>query len=76
VEIKQIINEEDYQVVLKRIDQIFDAPTGSAKAKELEQLTLIVNKYESEHYPIEEPDAKEYAKIRKEEMKPRITVAH
>ena len=52
METRQIANEEDYQLILKRIDEIFDASPGSAEEQELELLVLTINKYEAENYPI------------------------
>lgn len=68
MEIKLIETEEEYDNAIKRIDLLFDAPKGSSEAKEVEILVLLVNKYEEENYPIDEPDPIEYIKIRMEEM--------
>jgi len=68
MEIKLIETEQEYNQVIKRIDALFDAPKGSREAKELDLLVLIVNKYEEENFPIDEPDPIEYIKIRMEEM--------
>ncbi|NIJ55798.1 helix-turn-helix domain-containing protein [Dyadobacter arcticus] len=68
MEIKIIETEEEYNIAIERIDQLFDALKGSKEASELDLLTLLVNKYEEENYPIEEPDPVEYIKIRMEEM--------
>jgi len=54
--IKPIKNEQDYQNVLKRIDEIFDAKDDTAEGRELEILVTLIEEYETEHYPIEEPD--------------------
>ena len=68
MEIKLIETEQEYNQVIKRIDALFDAPKGSREAKELDLLVLIVNKYEEENFPIDEPDPIEYIKIRMEEI--------
>lgn len=68
MEIKLIETEEEYHQFLKRIDVLFDAKKGTPEAQELELLVMIVNKFEEENYPIEEPDPIEYIKIRMEEM--------
>lgn len=68
MKIKSIKTEEEYYQAIARIDQLFDAPKGSEEAKELNLIVLVVNKYEAENYPIDEPDPKEYIKIRMEEM--------
>jgi len=68
MEIKLIETEEEYHQFLKRVDVLFDAKKGTPEALELELLVMIVNKFEEENYPIEEPDPIEYIKIRMEEM--------
>jgi HTH-type transcriptional regulator/antitoxin HigA len=68
MEIKLIETEQEYNQAIARIDLLFDAPKGSKEAKELDLLVLVVNKYEEENYPIDEPDPIEYIKIRMEEM--------
>ncbi|QRR02103.1 helix-turn-helix domain-containing protein [Dyadobacter sandarakinus] len=68
MEIQLIETEQDYNKAIKRIDEVFDARPGSQEAKELEVLSLLVNKYEEENFPIDEPDPIEYIKIRMEEM--------
>lgn len=69
VDVKLIETEEEYNEAVKRIDALFDAPTGSAEAKEADVLALLINQYEEEHFPIDEPDLEEYRKIRKEETR-------
>lgn len=70
MEVKQIKSEEEYNKTVDRVDQIFDALSGSDEAEELNLLVPMVNQYESKHFPIEEPDPKEYRKIRQEETPP------
>ncbi|SDH38338.1 HTH-type transcriptional regulator / antitoxin HigA [Dyadobacter soli] len=67
VDVKLIETEEEYNEALKRIDALFDAPAGSPEAREADVLALLINQYEEEHYPIDEPDPDEYSKIRMEE---------
>ena len=52
---KIIRNESDYNIALARIEELIDIdpPKGTAKADELDVLTLLVEKYEDEKYPIE-----------------------
>jgi HTH-type transcriptional regulator / antitoxin HigA len=66
--INPIKTEEDYRKALKRLEAIFDAPTGSADSDEADLLGLMVDDYEKKHYPIEAPDPIEAIKIRMEEM--------
>ena len=58
----------DYRNALKRLDKIFDSPTGSPESDEADILGLLVDEYEKKHYPIEAPDPIEAIKIRMEEL--------
>lgn len=68
MEIKVIKTEEDYNSALKRIEEIFDAPVNSPEGDEAELLTVLIEKYEEEHYPIESPDPIEAIRFRMEQM--------
>ena len=68
MDIRLIKNEQDYQNALSRLDHIFDALTGSAESDEADILTLLIDDYENQYYPIEAPDPVEAIKIRMEEM--------
>ena len=66
--IKPLKNERDYEKALERLDVIFDAPANSPEGDEAEILSMLIDNYENEHYPIEAPDPIEAIKIRMEEM--------
>ena len=68
MKIKPIKNEKDYQQALKRLEQIFDAKKGTKEGDELEILSILIDKYESEHFPIEMPDPIEAIKFRMEQL--------
>ncbi len=68
MEIKPIRTEIDYDSALDRLLVIFDAPTNSNEGDEAEILSLLIENYENEYYPIEAPDPIEVIKIRMEEM--------
>lgn len=68
MEIKIIKNEDDYNSALKRLEEIFDAPVNSPDGDEAELLTVLIEKYEEEHYPIEAPDPIEAIRFRMEQM--------
>lgn len=68
MKLKPIKTEEDYQNALKRLEMIFDAPADTEDGDEAEILSLLIENYENEHYPIEAPDPIEAIKIRMEEM--------
>ncbi len=66
--IKVIKNEEDYERALERLEVIFDAPVDSPEGDEAEILSILIEKYEDEHYPIGPPDPIEAIKFRMEQM--------
>lgn len=66
--IKVIKTEEEYNQALKRLEVIFDAPVDSQEGDEAELLSILIEKYEDEHYPIEAPDPIEAIKFRMEQM--------
>ncbi|MBL7113054.1 MAG: helix-turn-helix domain-containing protein [Bacteroidales bacterium] len=66
--IKLIKTEKDYQEALTRLDEIFDAPKGTADSDEADILALLIDDYENQNYLIEAPDPIEAIKIRMEEM--------
>ena len=66
--IKPIKTEQDYQISLKRLEEIFDSKSGTSESDELEILAILVEDYENKHYSIEAPDPIEAIKIRMEEL--------
>jgi HTH-type transcriptional regulator/antitoxin HigA len=68
MEIKIIKTEEEYNQALKRLEVIFDTPVDSPEGDEAELLSILIEKYEDEHYPIEAPDPIEAIKFRMEQM--------
>ncbi len=68
MEIKVIKTEEGYNKALKRLEVVFDAPIDSPQGDEAELLTILIENYEEEHYPIEAPDPIEAIRFRMEQM--------
>lgn len=56
MELRPIRTKREHQTALKEAEALWDAPEGSPKADRLEVLTLLIEAYEREHYPIEDPD--------------------
>ena len=56
MQIGPIKTEADHRAALKEIDRLMDAKSGTAAGDRLEVLTTLVDRYESEHEPIEPPD--------------------
>jgi len=68
MEIKVLKTEEQYTKALKRLEAIFHAPIDSIEGDEAELLSILIEKYENDHYPIEAPDPIEAIKFRMEQM--------
>jgi|ERR1051326_1520158 HTH-type transcriptional regulator/antitoxin HigA len=68
MEWKVIKTEKDHQKALKRLEILFDAPKGSKQGDELELISLLIDNYEKEKYPIDLPDPIEAIKFRMEQM--------
>jgi len=66
--ISPIKTENDYEKALERLNEIFDAKTGTKESDEADILGLLVDEYEKKNYPIEAPDPIEAIKIRMEEL--------
>lgn len=68
MKIAPIKNKTDYQNSLTRLEKIFDTTANTLLGDEAEILSLLIENYENEHYPIGAPDPIEAIKIRMEEM--------
>jgi HTH-type transcriptional regulator/antitoxin HigA len=66
--VKVIKSEEDYNLALTRFEKIFHAPANTKDGDEAELLSLVIEKYEEDHFPIEAPDPIEAIKFRMEQM--------
>jgi len=60
MDLRPIKTKRDYLAALKEAEVLWDAPTGSKESDRLEVLTLLIQAYESEHYPIPDPDPIEF----------------
>ena len=65
--IKAIKTEEEYNRALERLEAIFHAPANTSEGDEAEVLSILVEKYEDSHYPIDAPDPIEAIKFRMEQ---------
>ena len=68
MKIKPIRNEKDYQKALDRLEDIFDAKKGTDEGDELEILSILIDRYENENFPIGMPDPIEAIKFRMGQM--------
>ena len=58
-----IKTEEEYEEILLRVWELMNAESGSADERELELLSAMVEKYEDEHFPIEDQIANKIARM-------------
>ena len=65
---KLIKTEEDYNLVLSRIETLMDAESDTFEAEELELLAALVELYENEHYAMDPPDPIDAIKFRMEQL--------
>lgn len=56
MEIRPIKTKADHRAALKEIDRLMDAAPGTPAGDRLEVLTTLVERYESQHAPIDPPD--------------------
>jgi len=68
MKILPIRNEKDYQNALNRLEDIFDAKNGTEEGDELEILSILIDRYENDQFPIGMPDPIEAIKFRMEQM--------
>ncbi len=66
--IKPIKTEEDYKQALERLEGIFDAKSGTPEGDELEILSMLIDKFEKDNFPIDFPDPIEAIKFRMEQL--------
>lgn len=66
--IKPIKTKKDYEQAMLRLENIFDAKERTAKGDELEILSLLIEKYEDEKFPVDLPDPIAAINFRMEQM--------
>lgn len=67
MDIKPIRTETDYKATLTLIDTLVDCEDDSEQADRLDILSILVENYENEHYPISPPDPIDAIKFRMEQ---------
>lgn len=68
MKLKPIHNETDYQAAIARLEEIFDAKSGTEEGDELEILSLLIDLYEQRMEPIDFPDPVEAIKFRMDQL--------
>ena len=66
--IRLIKTEEDYKEALSIADKLFDSEPNTPNGDKLELITTLIEIYEKEHFPIENPSPIEAIKFRMEQM--------
>ncbi len=66
--VKPIKTKKDYNEAMERFEVLFDAKKGTPAGDELEVLSILIEKYEDDHFPIGLPDPIEAIKFRMEQM--------
>ena len=69
-ELKPIKTKEQYKNYLKIIDSLIDCLEDSPEEQVLELVSIIVESYEAEHYPIEAPNPIEAIKLHQMDKSP------
>jgi len=64
---KIIKTEAEYTEAMAHVEALMDAKSGSPKEEELELWSLLVERYEQEHFPIDLPDPVSAIKFRMEQ---------
>jgi len=68
MEIKPVKTEQDYNMSIKRIEELWGAKRDTPEGDELDLLCTLVESYEMKHYPIAPPDPIDAIKFRMEQM--------
>ncbi|MGB5981500.1 MAG: helix-turn-helix domain-containing protein [Nonlabens sp.] len=66
--IKPIRTKDDHRKALDRLEVIFDSKPGSNEADELEILSMLIDNYERDEFPIDLPDPISAIHFRMEQM--------
>ncbi|MFC7332518.1 helix-turn-helix domain-containing protein [Rhodocista pekingensis] len=67
MDIRPIKTPEDHKAALARIDDLMDAEEGTPEVAELEVLSILVEQYEREAFPIDPPSALDAIRFRMEQ---------
>ena len=67
-ELKPIRTEADYEAALAEVERLWGAKSGTPDGDRLDILATLIDAYETEHYPIDQPDPIEAIKFRMEQQ--------
>ena len=57
-------NETEYRDALEWVEELMDSVPGSPESETLDVLSILIERYEDEHYPIDLPDPVSALKFR------------
>ncbi|MEM9685630.1 MAG: hypothetical protein AAF934_01740 [Bacteroidota bacterium] len=66
--IRPIKTEQDYNIAISRIEELWGAKKDTPEGDEFDILATLVESYEMRHYPIAPPDPIDAIKFRMEQM--------
>lgn len=58
--LKLIRTKKEYQTAMAEVEALWDAPAKSPQADHLDLLSLLIENYERQHFPIRDPDPVEF----------------
>lgn len=67
-EVKPIRTKADYRKALAEVERLWGAKSGTLEGDRLDVLATLIDVYESEHYPMDQPDPIEAIKFRMEQQ--------
>jgi HTH-type transcriptional regulator / antitoxin HigA len=67
-EVKPIRTKADYKKALAEVGRLWGAKSGTLEGDRLDVLATLIDVYESEHYPMDQPDPIEAIKFRMEQQ--------
>ena len=70
MKIEPIRDEAELQAAFSRVEELWGAEVGTDESKELELLSILIENYENEHYPIPDPHYMEPNGAPPEQLKP------
>ncbi len=68
MDIKPIKTEKDYNISIRRIEELWGAKKDTLEGDELDLIVTLVESYEMKYYPIAPPDPIDAIKFRMEQM--------
>ncbi|CAM2158904.1 HTH-type transcriptional regulator / antitoxin HigA (plasmid) [Pararobbsia alpina] len=75
MEVRPLHREADYRAALARVSTLvdIDPDAGTPDGDELEILSILVERYEDEHFPMAQPTPVEAIRFRMEQAGPSVT---